>query len=202
MMIHNHRAAIRAGLEPTHIMMASPYLYAFRSGLEKYIGEHDCALPDSIYPLNPTWFWHAQAQADTRLAALARHLGVELRIGRADGVFLTAALFDEMLALIHRFFEPSELDNLDPLYPIEELLFPTLLPALLGTAGRIGATAAKVWKPDDPISLDKLRAVLSAGRHRCGKRIPQSPADPMRQMVLAKRPGLPALSQKLGTTTA
>ena len=202
MMIHNHRTATRIGLEATHICLASPYLYAFHPGLDDSVEQFGCGLAAASWPLHPTWFWHDIAAADLRLAALARHLNVELRIGRADGVFLPRALFDEMLTVLHRFFSPAEIAALDPIYPLEEIIFPTMLPALLGNDARIGPTRARVWEPQDPPTLEKIKASIASGLHASGKRIPQELHHPLRRAVLANLPGPLILNANLGTTDA
>lgn len=202
MMIHNHRSAARLGIESSHICLASPYLYAFRPNLDDVVAAHDCGLPSDTYPMNSSWLWHDKAVADSRLAALAHHLGVPLRIGRADGIFLSRALFDDMLAILGRFFTAAEIASLDPIYPLEEIVFPTMLPAILGSGARIAPTRAKVWLPQDPPDPGKIGRAIASGLHTSGKRIPQLPGTPVRKAVLANLPGEAALYRALGTTDA
>jgi hypothetical protein len=202
MLIHNHHSATRMGLAASHICLASPYLYAFQSGLDAIVADSDCGLPPTIYPMHQHWFWHEIAAADTRLAALAKHLGTELRVGRADGVFMTRALFDEMLTVVHRFFSPAEIAGLNPIYPLEEILFPTVLPALLGPQGRVVSTRARVWEGDDLPTQAKIQAAIDSGLYACGKRIPQDPTHPIRRAVLAHLPGALTLNACLGTIEA
>lgn len=200
MMIHNHRMAGRMGLEASHICLASPYLYAFQAGLDDAVEQFDCGLPSAVYPMHDGWLWNDIVSGDARLAALSRHLGVPLRVGRADGVFLTRALFDEMLAVLQRFFSLEELAALDPIYPIEEVLFPTMLPALLGERGRIGATRARVWEPGDSPTVANVKAAIASGLYACGKRIPQEAGHPIRRAVLENLPGHLVLNNFLGST--
>lgn len=205
MMIHNHRTATRMGVEASHICLASPYLYAFHPGLDEAVEQFDAGLPAQHYPIHPEWSWHGVVSADARLAALARYLGTELRCGRADGVFLSRALFDEMLAVLLKFFSLAEIMALDPVYPLEEIVFPTILPRLLGPGGaplRIAPTRAKVWEISDPPSPAKLQAAIASGLHACGKRIPQLPDHPLRRAALAQLPGEAVLLACLGTATA
>lgn len=202
MMIHNHRFATRIGLQASHICLASPYLYALKPNLDEAVEHFDCGLPASTYPMHAAWHWHDAAATHARLAELARHLGVPLRVGRADGVYLPRKLFDEMLTLMHRFITADEVMALDPIFPIEEVLFPTMLPVLLGSDALIGATNARIWEPDDPPTPAKLRAAIASGLYNSGKRIPQDPQDPLRREVLANLPGSSVLEIALGTTVA
>ncbi len=202
MMIHNHRSASRMGLEASHICLASPYLYAFQAGLDDVVEQFDCGLPAANYALNPSWLWYNVVAGDQRLADLARYLNTDLRIGRADGVFMTRSLFDEMLAVLHRFFTPAEIAALAPLYPIEEVIFPTILPALLGDGAKIGVTRARVWEGGDVLTQDSVRAAIASGLHASGKRIPQEIDNPVRREVLANLPGQLVLAACLNTTDA
>ena len=194
MMIHNSRIAQRIGLESSHICLASPYLYALQYRLDEELEGSDCSLPEHIYPLNPTWYWHDVAAADKRLLDLAKHLGVKLKIGRADGVVIESYLYNEMLSVVSKFISCEEIATLDPIYPMEELIFPTVLPALLGHTGRIAKTRAKIWEPGDEPTLSKLNEVVASGLYASAKRIPQDPSDPLRQATLANLPGLPELT--------
>jgi hypothetical protein len=198
MLIHNRLTAGRLGLEATHLCLASPYLYAFEAGLDRVIEAADCGLPAVTYALHAHWLWHEYARADPRLAALARHLNVEITLGRADGVFLPVALFDDMLALLHRFFTPAELAQPEPLYPLEEILFPTVLPALLGPGARIVPARARVWENDDPPNTAKIAAAIGSGLYASGKRIAQLRGDPARNAVLANLPGPAVIATHFG----
>lgn len=202
MLIHNYRMAKGLGLGATHVCLASPYLYALQPGLDKVIEQADCGLPSALYDLHSHWFWHDQARADTRLADLARHLGVPIRLGRADGVFMTAELFAAMLDLLHQFYDPAELAQPAPLYPLEEILFPTVLPALLGEGARIAPTRARVWEQSDPPSQAGMQAAIQSGLHACAKRVPQELGHPIRRAVLANLPGETVLSARLGQVIA
>ncbi len=198
MMMHNHRVAEQMGLEFSHIMMASPYLYAFVPGLDVAIGALDAGLPANMFPMHAGWHWHDAVMSDPRLHAMASYLGTPLQCGRADGVFMTRDLFQTMVALLLRFFAWEELVDLHPMYPLEEVLFPTLLPALLGDAGRIGPTRARVWELGDPPTAAKVQAAIQSGLHVSGKRIPQNPFDPLRRLVLANLPGEAMMNACLG----
>jgi hypothetical protein len=189
MLIHNHLTAKRLGLTASHLCLASPYLYAFEAGLDRVIEAADCGLPPVTYGMHEHWFWNQHARKDSRLAALVQHLGVEITLGRADGVFLPSALFDDMLALLHRFYTPGELAQPNPLYPLEEVLFPTVLPALLGPGSKIASTRARVWENNDPPDAAKITAAIRCGLYACGKRISQNPNDPARHVILANLPG-------------
>jgi len=202
MMIHNHLTAARMGIEASHICLASPYLYAFQPGLDDAVEQFDCGLPSATFPVHDGWFWSDIVKRDARLAALARHLGAPLQVGRADGVFLTRGLFDAMLALLQRFISLEEIAVLDPVYPIEEILFPTMLPALLGTQGRIGTTRARVWEPGDPLTQAAVSAAIGSGLYASGKRIPQVASDPIRRAVLDNLPGRLVLNTCLGRIDA
>lgn len=202
MMVHNHRTATRMGIPASHICLASPYLYALQPSLDDAIERFDCGLPTTTYNLHKNWHWYDCVASDARLAALAKHLGTSVRIGRADGVFMSRDIFDSMLQLVSKFFSPVEIANLDPIYPLEEILFTTVLPVMLGNAGRIGATRARVWEPGDPPTADKMRAAISSGLHASAKRIPQSASHPVRQVVLANLPGHLTLNARLGTSAA
>ncbi len=202
MMIHNHQTATRMGIPASHICLASPYLYALQPSLDDVIASFDCGLPTATYDLHKNWHWHDCAASDTRLIALVKHLGTTMRIGRADGVFMSRDIFNAMLRLVNKFFSPGEIANIDPIYPLEEVLFTTILPAMLGSAGRIGATRARVWEPGDPLTKDKMRAAITSGLHASAKRIPQSASHPVRQVVLANLPGYLTLNARLGTTEA
>lgn len=208
MMLHNHRTATRMGLDVSHICLASPYLYAFQPGIDDAMEQFDAGLSAATYPMNPSWYWYKVAAADQRLSALARYLGVELRCGRADGVFMTRTLFDDVIALLLRFFSLEEIMGLDPIYPLEEVIFPTIIPSLLGACaeggkhGRIGTTRAKVWEPGDPPTPAKILSAIASGLHACGKRIPQNADHPIRQAVLANLPGPLVLNACLGSINA
>jgi hypothetical protein len=166
------------------------------------IEQFDCGLPATIYDLNESWHWYAVAAADARLHDLADYLGTDLQIGRADGVFMTNALFDEMLKILYKFFSPAEIAELEPVYPLEEVLFPTVLPALLGLNARFCSTRARVWDVNDPPNVATMRAAIESGLHAAGKRVPQTPGHPVRQAVLDHLPGHLALNACLGTTIA
>ncbi len=202
MMIHNHRMAARIGLGSTHICLASPYLYALKSGLDREIEVFDCGLPANLYPPHSGWLWNGPMMADVRMTGLAAYLGAEMRVGRADGVFMTSDLFEALLAVTQRFFTIEEIAALDPIYPLEEVLFPTVLPALLGQSARIGTTRAKAWEPGDPPTLAKLQSAIASGLHASAKRIPQDPSHPIRQAVFANLPGEEAILQYLGSQLA
>ncbi len=198
MMIHNHRIAVRMGVAFSHVCMVSPYLYAFESGLDAAMETVEVGLPAAVYPVHPSWYWHDAVMTDPRLDALARHLGVGLQCGRANGVFMTRELFEALVALVQRFFTWEEIAALEPIYPLEEVLFPTVLPALLGSGGKIGPTRARVWEPGDPPTPAKVRAAIESGLHASGKRIPQNPSDPLRRLVLEHLPGPAVLHACLG----
>ena len=202
MLIHNDQSATRMGIEATHICLASPYLYALQPGLDDSIERFECGLPATIYDLHQNWHWHDIVANDSRMTGLANHLQTTLKVGRADGVFMTKPLFQALLELVHRFFGAEEISNLNPVYPLEEVLFPTVLPALLGSTARIGTTRARVWEPGDPPTTKTIRAAIASGLHACGKRIPQTPGNPVRDMVLANLPGTLVLHSRLGTTIA
>ncbi len=202
MLIHNHQTASRLGLQASHICLASPYLYALQPGLDEVIAAADCGLHGALYDMHAHWYWHDQAQADTRLTDLARYLGVPIRIGRADGVFMTTALFEALLAVLHKFYQPTELAQPAPLYPLEEILFPTVLPALLGGAARIVETRARVWEQNTPPSHAGMVAAIQSHLYASAKRVPQERGHPVRRAVLANLPGEAALMTKLGTTIA
>ena len=188
MLIHNRLTAQRIGLAASHICLASPYLYAVAGGLDQVIEMADAGLPATVYGPHEHWFWHNHAASDPCLAALVAHLGVDLRIGRADGVFMPLPVFDEMLALLHRFYAPEALAQPNPLYPLEEVLFPTVLPALLGDGARIVATRARVWE-DGEMDEATTKSVIESGLHASAKRVPQQPGHRVRQAVLANLPG-------------
>lgn len=202
MLIHNQQSAQRMGIETTHICLASPYLYALQPGLDDAIERFECGLPATTYELHENWHWHDVVARDARMTALANHLQTKIRIGRADGVFMTQPLFQAMLDLVHRFFGTDGIANLDPIYPLEEVFFPTILPALLGNDARIGTTRARVWEPGDPPTPTNMRAAIASGLHASGKRIPQTPGNPVREIVLANLPGKIVLNSRLGTTIA
>ena len=202
MLIHNHQSATRMGIEATHICLASPYLYALQPGLDDAIEHFECGLPATTYEMHENWHWHDIVARDTRMTALAKHLGTKIRIGRADGVFMTNTLFKSMINMVLRFFSPDEIANLDPVYPLEEVLFPTILPALLGNAARIGTTRARVWEPGDPPTPNTMRAAIASGLHASAKRISQMPGNPVRDVVLANLPGKLVLNARLGTNIA
>ncbi len=189
MLIHNRLTAQRLGLEATHICLASPYLYAFEAGLDRVMEAADCGLPAVTYPMHAHWYWHQHASADSQLIALVQHMGVEVTLGRADGVFMPMALFDAVLGLLHRFYTPEELARPAMLYPLEEILFPTLLPALLGSGARIVPTRARVWENDDAPNSAKISAAIGSGLYASGKRVSQLRGDPGRNAVLAHLPG-------------
>lgn len=188
MLIHNRLAAGRLGLDASHICLASPYLYAVAGDLDRGIEQASAGLPGQIYAQHDGWLWNRQAQADPALAALVAHLGVEIRIGRADGVFMPIALFDALLALLHRFYPPEALAQPEPLYPLEEVIFPTVLPALLGSDAGIVPTRARVWE-DGAMDPARIKVVINAGLHASAKRVPQERWDLTRQAVLANMPG-------------
>jgi hypothetical protein len=188
MLIHNRLTARRIGLDPSHICLASPYLYAVADGHDRVVEMADAGLPETIYGAHEHWFWHNHAAADASLAALVAHLGVELRIGRADGVFMPLPVFDEMLALLHRFYPPDALARPNPLYPLEEVILPTVLPALLGEGARIVPTRARVWE-DGAMDETTTISVIESGLHASAKRVPQQPGHRVRQTVLRNMPG-------------
>jgi hypothetical protein len=148
------------------------------------------------------WHWHDIVANDPRVIEMVKHLGAKVRVGRADGVFMTRALFDEMLKLVYRYFDPVELSDADRIYPFEEVLFPTLLPVLLGSTARIAPTRARVWEGSDPPTVSTIRSAISSGLHASGKRIPQALGHPVRSVVLSNLPGNLLLRAKLGTTVA
>lgn len=202
MLIHNHQTATRMGVSASHICLASPYLYALQPSLDDAIERFDCGLPATTYPLQKSWHWYDAVAGDARITALVKHLGTVVQVGRADGVYMTRAIFDAMLELLKKFFQPNELMMLGPIYPLEEILFTTVLPALLGSTGRIGSTRARVWEPGDPPTVDKLKSAITSGLHASAKRIPQAAAHPVRKVVLANLPGHLVLNAKLATTEA
>ncbi len=202
MMIHNHQAATRMGIPASHICLASPYLYALQPALDDVIERFDCGLPTTTYDLHKNWHWHDHVAFDPRLAALVEHLGTTIRIGRADGVFMNRDLFESMLRLVNKFIPTNEIDNLHPVFPLEEVLFTTVLPAILGNTGRIGATRARVWEPGEHLTADTMCAALTSGLHASAKRIPQSFNNPVRKVVLANLPGHLTLNARLGSVEA
>ncbi len=195
MLIHNRMVAKRLGLEASHICLASPYLYAFESGLDQIIAQADCGLPAVTYGLHSHWFWHQHASADPQLAALVAHCKAEITIGRADGVFLPIALFDEMLALLYRFYTPAQLAQPQVIYPLEEIIFPTILPALLGRGAKIVPTRARVWENNDPPNAAKIQDAIKSGNWASGKRVSQQRNNPARHAVLAHLPGPEIMSR-------
>lgn len=199
-MIHNHRTAARMDLQATHICLASPYLYALESSLDQSVEANLAALPATCAPLQREWPWFDKVAADARLTALSHYLNVPLVVGRADGAFLTTELFDTLLEILLRFFSIEEIFALNPVYPLEEIVLPTILPVLLaGTPGRITATRARIWDPQDPPTPARIGAAIASGLYASGKRIPQMPGDPTRHAVLTHLPGLPRLQAHLGS---
>jgi len=188
MLIHNRLMARRLGIAASHICLASPYLYATMPGLDGVIEQADAGLPAVTYPPHAHWFWTNHAAADPCLTALLAHMGCEMRIGRADGVFMPMAVFDELLALLQRFYPPDALAQPDPLYPLEEVIFPTLLPVLLGSPERIVPTRARVWEGES-VDAATMQAAITSGLHASVKRVPQMPGDRVRQVVLKHLPG-------------
>ncbi|MDR3525325.1 MAG: hypothetical protein P4L66_14640 [Acetobacteraceae bacterium] len=188
MLIHNRLMARRLGMAASHLCLASPYLYAVMPGLDMEIEQADAGLPAVTYAPHAHWFWANHAAADPYLTALLAHLGAEMRIGRADGVFMPMRLFDELLALLHRFYPPDALAQPEPLYPLEEVIFPTLLPILLGSSDRIVATRARVWEGES-VDVSTMNAAIASGLHASVKRVPQIPGDRVRQAVLRHLPG-------------
>jgi len=188
MLIHNRLTARRLGVVASHLCLASPYLYAVTSGLDKEIEQADAGLPAVTYAPHAHWFWANHAAADPCLTALLAHVGGEMRIGRADGVFMPMKLFDELLALLHRFYPPDALAQPEPLYPLEEVIFPTLIPILLGNSDRIVPTRARVWEGES-VDVATMSAAIYSGLHASVKRVPQIPGDRVRQAVLRHLPG-------------
>jgi hypothetical protein len=195
MLIHNRMMAKRLGLEHTHIYLASPYLYAFEAGLDQVIAKADCGLPAVTYRMHSHWFWHQHAAADQQLSGLIAHCKTDILVGRADGVFLPVGLFDEMLTLLHRFYEPAQLVQPNNIYPLEEILFPTILPAILGRSANIAETRARVWENSDPPNAAKILDAIKSGQWAAGKRISQKRNDPARNAALAHLPGLDIISK-------
>ncbi len=201
MLIHNRLAAGRLGLEASHICLASPYLYAVAGGLDRAIETATAGLAGQIYAPHDGWLWNRQSQSDPALAALVAHLGVEIRIGRADGVFMPMQLFDDLLALLHRFYPPEALAHPEPLYPLEEVIFPTVIPALLGGHAGVVPTRARVWE-DGGMDPARIEAIIAAGLHASAKRVPQERGNPTRHTVLANLPGPAVLQAYFGSTPA
>ena len=199
MLIHNRLAARRIGLEVSHIALASPYLYAIEPGLDRVIESAKAGLPGQIYAPHDGWLWSRQAEQDTALAALLAHLGGPMRIGRADGVFMPIDLFDAMLALLHRFYPPEALLQPEPLFPLEEVVFPTLIPALLGGQAGIVPTRARVWEQTgEGMDPARVQAAIGSGLHASVKRVPQIRGDLTREAVLAHLPGQQVLRSHFG----
>jgi hypothetical protein len=97
-------------------------------------------------------------------------------------------LFDEMLALLHRFYPPEALAQPKPLFPLEEVIFPTVLPALLGEGARIVPTRARV-REGEAMTAEEIETIIAAKLHASAKRVPQQPGNRARQIVLRHLPG-------------
>ena len=176
------------GINPSYLYITSPQSFAIRTGLSKYVRMFDIGIKQASFGLDK-WYWEAAAKEDPRISELTKYLNIpEPFISRVDGAFIRADIFEEMIDIIMKFWSFDEIMNLNPIYPLEELVIPTIAKSLFDHNVRIADTRSKVGGGEE-LTPSQIHESINRGYDFSVKRIYQSRTSESRKIVLSHLPG-------------
>jgi len=172
----------------SHFQILSPANMIIGESVEKHVLGHDVLLNKPVRVADG-WYWRAQAEADNfyRKFMVSNNIN-DMLCARVDGAAVRVDIFAEFVSRVMSIYSIEMMQNLDPVYPMEETLLPSYLMSAKYKELRFAPTMSKTFEPNEPqITLDKIRHMINEKKLLFVKRISPNREDPIRKYIIENR---------------
>jgi hypothetical protein len=130
--------------------------------------------------------WDKEARSDQRYEAFrAANELYESFCARVDGLAVRDSIFGDLVRRILQFYSLTDMQNVDPTYPMEETILPTFLQRYRSFGYSFGEPCAKTFEPNEPeLDVERTLKMIEEGRIAYLKRIAPQADAPVRVHIL------------------